>query len=177
MTAASMVTAGRRTLAGALLWRLITISSSMLCLAANSVFALNPRLAFTQCCRQDWAVETELPYSDRAVFALAQTPDGYLWIGADKGLLRFDGVRFTLFNTKSAPAPGALICQTPARVSRDRRSPHQHRQARASLRSLVSTDGFRRGNCACRGGQRLRLQRGAPVRIRKWPCQHAPTNR
>jgi ligand-binding sensor domain-containing protein/signal transduction histidine kinase len=30
--------------------------------------------------------------------ALAQTPDGYLWIGTSGGLVRFDGVRFTVFN-------------------------------------------------------------------------------
>jgi signal transduction histidine kinase/ligand-binding sensor domain-containing protein len=31
------------------------------------------------------------------VFAMAQTPDGYLWIGASFGLFRFDGIRFTLW--------------------------------------------------------------------------------
>lgn len=29
--------------------------------------------------------------------AFAQTPDGYLWIGTDKGLVRFDGLNFVLF--------------------------------------------------------------------------------
>jgi signal transduction histidine kinase/streptogramin lyase len=29
-----------------------------------------------------------------AVFAMAQTPDGYLWVGGSFGLLRFDGLRF-----------------------------------------------------------------------------------
>jgi signal transduction histidine kinase/ligand-binding sensor domain-containing protein len=29
-----------------------------------------------------------------AVYAIAQTTDGYLWIGAEQGLVRFDGVRF-----------------------------------------------------------------------------------
>src|ERR1041384_5676070 len=32
------------------------------------------------------------------VSALAQTPDGYLWVGTWFGLARFDGVRFTPFN-------------------------------------------------------------------------------
>jgi signal transduction histidine kinase/ligand-binding sensor domain-containing protein len=31
------------------------------------------------------------------VFALAQTPDGYLWVGGTAGLWRFDGVRFVPF--------------------------------------------------------------------------------
>jgi ligand-binding sensor domain-containing protein len=30
------------------------------------------------------------------VHAITQTPDGYLWIGTDKGLVRFDGLNFTL---------------------------------------------------------------------------------
>lgn len=28
-----------------------------------------------------------------AVWAIAQTPDGYIWLGTEFGLLRFDGVR------------------------------------------------------------------------------------
>src|SRR4029453_4719478 len=28
-----------------------------------------------------------------AIFSVAQTPDGYLWLGTEFGLLRFDGVR------------------------------------------------------------------------------------
>src|SRR5271166_3861824 len=31
----------------------------------------------------------------RDILAIAQTPDGYLWLGTSFGLLRFDGVRFT----------------------------------------------------------------------------------
>jgi signal transduction histidine kinase/ligand-binding sensor domain-containing protein len=36
--------------------------------------------------------------------ALAQTPDGYLWIGTSGGLVRFDGVRFAVFNAGNQPA-------------------------------------------------------------------------
>jgi ligand-binding sensor domain-containing protein/signal transduction histidine kinase len=36
--------------------------------------------------------------------SLAQTPDGYLWIGTSGGLVRFDGIRFTVFNSQSQPA-------------------------------------------------------------------------
>ncbi len=36
--------------------------------------------------------------------ALAQTPDGHLWIGTSGGLVRFDGVRFTVFNATNEPA-------------------------------------------------------------------------
>ncbi|MCW5978910.1 MAG: response regulator [Bryobacteraceae bacterium] len=35
---------------------------------------------------------------------IAQTPDGYLWIGAGDGLYRFDGVGFRHFNRRNTPA-------------------------------------------------------------------------
>lgn len=41
-----------------------------------------------------WKVREGLPTDCTA--ALARTPDGYLWIGTDVGLVRFDGVRFVL---------------------------------------------------------------------------------
>jgi DNA-binding CsgD family transcriptional regulator len=36
--------------------------------------------------------------------SLARTRDGYLWIGTSGGLVRFDGVRFTVFNRENQPA-------------------------------------------------------------------------
>jgi ligand-binding sensor domain-containing protein/signal transduction histidine kinase len=45
---------------------------------------------------QSWQRETGMPRG--AVRALAQTRDGYLWLGADDGLARFDGVRFVSFD-------------------------------------------------------------------------------
>src|SRR4249919_1289630 len=35
------------------------------------------------------------------VYAIGQDADGYLWIGADAGLLRFDGLRFTHWDVLS----------------------------------------------------------------------------
>ncbi len=39
-----------------------------------------------------WQVEDGLPGND--VQAIAQTRDGYLWVGTRRGLVRFDGIRF-----------------------------------------------------------------------------------
>jgi ligand-binding sensor domain-containing protein/signal transduction histidine kinase len=36
--------------------------------------------------------------------SLAQTPDGYLWIGTSGGLVRFDGVSFVVFNRENVSA-------------------------------------------------------------------------
>ena len=41
-------------------------------------------------------VENGLPQN--SIKALAQTRDGYLWLGTLKGLVRFDGVRFKVFD-------------------------------------------------------------------------------
>lgn len=44
-----------------------------------------------------WRSEDGLP--DDAVTACLQTRDGYIWIGTEKGLARFDGVAFRVFDT------------------------------------------------------------------------------
>lgn len=49
-----------------------------------------------------WTSENGLP--DNSVTAIAQTPDGYLWIGTYNGLARFDGVRFVPFDPANTPA-------------------------------------------------------------------------
>lgn len=46
--------------------------------------------------------DDDLP--DSSVTAIAQTPDGYLWIGTYNGLARFDGVRFVTFDPVTTPA-------------------------------------------------------------------------
>ena len=58
-----------------------------------SALALNPSLAVSQYAHTAWTVRDG--YSLGSVFAMAQTPDGYLWLGGEFGLFRFDGVRFT----------------------------------------------------------------------------------
>ena len=45
---------------------------------------------------QSWTFKEGAPES---VEALAQTADGYLWMGSPSGLFRFDGVRFELFRS------------------------------------------------------------------------------
>lgn len=52
-----------------------------------------------------WQMEEGLP--ENIVNAVAQTPDGYLWCGTTRGLARFDGVSFKVFNGANTPALGA----------------------------------------------------------------------
>jgi signal transduction histidine kinase/ligand-binding sensor domain-containing protein len=44
-----------------------------------------------------WTTENGLPQN--SVTSIVQTQDGYLWLGTFGGLVRFDGVEFTVFNT------------------------------------------------------------------------------
>lgn len=49
-----------------------------------------------------WTSEDGLP--DSSVTSLAQTPDGYLWVGTYNGLARFDGLTFKTFDPDNTPA-------------------------------------------------------------------------
>ena len=62
--------------------------------------ALNPARAIHQYVSHSWNVDSGLPQN--SVKGIAQTPDGYLWLGTEEGLVRFDGIRFTIFNEGSA---------------------------------------------------------------------------
>jgi signal transduction histidine kinase/ligand-binding sensor domain-containing protein/CheY-like chemotaxis protein len=64
--------------------------------------ALDPSLKLSQYGLDNWQIPDGLPQSSAQ--AIAQTPDGYLWVGTQEGLARFDGVRFTVFDSDNAPA-------------------------------------------------------------------------
>jgi len=53
--------------------------------------ALDPARSILQFKHTSWTAEDGAPTN---IWALAQTPDGYLWLGAASGLYRFDGVAF-----------------------------------------------------------------------------------
>ncbi|HUD65241.1 MAG TPA: two-component regulator propeller domain-containing protein [Candidatus Sulfotelmatobacter sp.] len=53
--------------------------------------ALDPSLEINQYSHTSWTRRDG--FSVGAIFAMAQTPDGYLWLGSEHGSFRFDGVR------------------------------------------------------------------------------------
>ena len=63
--------------------------------------ALDPHLAVTQYVFDNWQIQQGLPQN--SVESLARTPDGYLWLASHEGLVRFDGVRFTVFDRSNTP--------------------------------------------------------------------------
>ena len=67
-------------------------------LSSSRTSALNPALDITQYAHTAWKIGEGL-LSSRVV-SIAQTPDGYLWLGTESGLLRFDGVRSVYWNAR-----------------------------------------------------------------------------
>ena len=67
--------------------------------------ALEPSTPLANYGRQTWGTENGLPQN--TVQALAQTRDGFVWLGTEVGLVRFDGNGFVVFDRNSTPAlPG-----------------------------------------------------------------------
>jgi ligand-binding sensor domain-containing protein len=58
--------------------------------------ALDNRKAISQYHLDVWQTKDGLPQN--SVNTIVQTRDGYLWLGTQEGLVRFDGVRFTVFD-------------------------------------------------------------------------------
>ena len=78
---------------------LLLVSAGFL-LFSQSTYALDPAKELSQYGQTAWRLqEGALP---GAPAAIAQTKDGYIWIGTQAGLLRFDGVRFSAWS----PPPG-----------------------------------------------------------------------
>lgn len=70
--------------------------------------ALDPQRSIAQYTHDRWSAASGFPGG--SVNAIAQTADGYLWIGSEKGLIRFDGVSFRLStHTDSATTPAAPV--------------------------------------------------------------------
>ena len=65
----------------------------LLSLCATSLLALDPNRTLTQYVHRIWTVQQGLPTG--TIYDIWQTRDGYIWLGTQTGLVRFDGVRFT----------------------------------------------------------------------------------
>ena len=61
--------------------------------------ALDPHKALTQYSHEIW--ETGKTPLEGGIRCIIQTKDGYLWIGTQEGLYRFDGDRFAVYNSRN----------------------------------------------------------------------------
>ena len=86
---------------------LVGIGAIVLLLGLGSVLALDPSLDVSQYAHTAWTRRDG--FSVGAVFAMAQTPDGYLWLGSESGLYRFDGIHAVLW----LPAEGQPFRSAP----------------------------------------------------------------
>src|ERR1035437_6005826 len=64
-------------------------------------YGLDPKKEITQYIQTAWNRESGLPQN--SVHAVAQTADGFLWLGTEEGLARFDGVQFIVYNSRNTP--------------------------------------------------------------------------
>jgi ligand-binding sensor domain-containing protein/signal transduction histidine kinase len=68
---------------------------------APAGLALDPHRALDHFGHRVWRTDSGLPQN--TVHAILQTRDGYLWLGTDGGLVRFDGLDFVTFNSENTP--------------------------------------------------------------------------
>jgi signal transduction histidine kinase/ligand-binding sensor domain-containing protein len=96
-TAASFRAPSSRSLAGVFL-----LGALFLLLSLKGARALAPEELITQLAHSSWGAKEGIVN----VEAIAQTRDGYLWVGTADGLFRFDGVSFTRWQQKGRePVP------------------------------------------------------------------------
>jgi PAS domain S-box-containing protein len=68
----------------------------VICLRCSSLFGQTPESVSVQVGHDSWTFQQGAPAD---VACLAQTNDGFLWLGGPNGLFRFDGTRFEAFNS------------------------------------------------------------------------------
>ena len=85
----------------------VTVGAVLVCVLTRGALALDPQKSLTQYSRTVWRQEHGLPQD--TIRAIAQTTDGYLWLGTDEGLARFDGYEFAVFDKDSGALPGNSI--------------------------------------------------------------------
>jgi signal transduction histidine kinase/ligand-binding sensor domain-containing protein len=75
---------------------------------ASHVFAsLGPAKSIDDFTHQNWQSGQGLPQN--SVTSIAQTKDGYLWVGTEEGLARFDGIHFTVFDKQNSSLESQVI--------------------------------------------------------------------
>jgi len=82
--------------------RHLRVAALLLLLAGTRTPALDPNRHLKEFGHQAWLTENGLPQN--TVQSIVQTQDGYLWIGTQEGLARFDGLNFFVFDKENTPA-------------------------------------------------------------------------
>ena len=104
----------RRTQASVKRARSIALAAVLL-LGVRGALALDPSLDVSQYAHTAWRIRDG--FTRGPIYAIAQTPDGYLWLGTEFGLVRFDGVRAVPWQPAGEHLPSSFI--TALLVARD----------------------------------------------------------
>ncbi|MCP5051855.1 MAG: hypothetical protein GY940_32105 [bacterium] len=80
-------------------------------LFTTPIFSLDPDRDATQYIHETWSIDQGLPQT--TVHDIVQTPDGYLWLATQEGLVRFDGADLNVYDDSgSGLAPSQLWIRT-----------------------------------------------------------------
>ena len=82
---------------------LLALLTAVLC--GRQALAISPNLTLQQLDHSSWTIQSGVP---SGINAMAQTSDGWIWLGTTTGLYRFDGVTFELYH----PSHGQKILKT-----------------------------------------------------------------
>ncbi len=78
-------------------WRLCILLLAL----SHAALGLDPHRALDQYGHQVWQTDSGLPQN--TIHSVLQTRDGYLWLGTEGGLVRFDGIGFVTFDSENTP--------------------------------------------------------------------------
>jgi len=76
---------------------------ALILLVCHCAFALDPTRDISQYAHKSWRIRDGFP--DAAAESIAQTSDGYLWLGTTSGLVRFDGVNHVILSPPGNKRP------------------------------------------------------------------------
>src|SRR5271166_139649 len=95
--------------------RLPALLLATLVALVKPAWPLDPHKSITQYTRAVWTQADGLPQDN--IRSIAQTTDGYLWLGTEEGLARFDGYDFVTFTKDGGSLPSNTVAALAA--SRD----------------------------------------------------------
>jgi ligand-binding sensor domain-containing protein/signal transduction histidine kinase/CheY-like chemotaxis protein len=83
--------------------KLLVIIFAVFSLMTGTVYlySLDPRKEITQYVHDAWGIEQGMP--ENSVSTIVQSRDGYLWLGTEEGVVRFDGMAFEVFDKRNVP--------------------------------------------------------------------------